>query len=64
MMAEKTKNYGFSTPGLDGAANITVQDENWTALDEKLKEELDKKVNLKQPGGYVIFNCGSATEVI
>ncbi len=20
--------------------------------------------NLKQPGGYVIFNCGSATEVI
>lgn len=44
-MAEKTKNYGFSTPGLDGAANITVQDENWTALDEKLKEELDKNAD-------------------
>jgi len=44
-MAEKTKNYGFSTPGLDGAANITVQDENWTALDEKLKEELAKKAD-------------------
>mgnify|MGYP001009556039 CR=1 FL=1 len=42
-MADKTTNYGFSTPGLDGAANITVQDENWTELDKKLKEELDKK---------------------
>ena len=40
-MADKTTNYGFSTPGLDGAANITVQDENWTELDKKLKEELD-----------------------
>ena len=42
-MADKTTNYGFSIPGLDGAANITVQDENWTELDKKLKEELDKK---------------------
>ena len=29
-MAEKTKNYGFSTPGLDGAANITLKNRNRT----------------------------------
>ena len=36
-MAEKTPNYEFNTPGLSGAANITVQDANWEKLDEKLK---------------------------
>ena len=42
-MSDSTKNYGFLTPGLSGAANITVQDGNWEKLDTELIKKVDKE---------------------
>ncbi|MGN0177975.1 MAG: hypothetical protein ACI4DY_00830 [Monoglobaceae bacterium] len=42
-MSDSTKNYGFLTPGLSGAANITVQDGNWEKLDAELIKKVDKE---------------------
>lgn len=42
-MSDKTTNYNFDTPGLDGAANIEVQDANWEKADTALAAKVDKK---------------------
>ena len=42
-MSDKTTNYNFDTPGLDGAANIEVQDANWKKADTALAAKVDKK---------------------
>ena len=42
-MSDKTTNYNFDTPGLDGAANIEVQDANWKKADTALATKVDKK---------------------
>ena len=42
-MSDSTKNYGFLTPGLSGAANISVQDGNWEKLDTELIKKVDKE---------------------
>ena len=42
-MSDKTTNYNFDTPGLDGAANIEVQDANWEKADTAIAAKVDKK---------------------
>ena len=42
-MSDKTTNYNFDTPGLDGAANIEVQDANWKKADTAIAAKVDKK---------------------
>ena len=42
-MSDKTTNYNFDTPGLDGAANIEIQDANWEKADAALAAKVDKK---------------------
>lgn len=41
-MSDKTTNYNFDTPGLDGAANIEVQDANWEKADTAIAAKVDK----------------------
>ena len=41
-MSDKTTNYNFDTPGLDGAANIEVQDANWEKADTALAAKVDE----------------------
>lgn len=41
-MSDKTTNYNFDTPGLDGAANIEVQDANWEKADTAIAAKVDE----------------------
>ena len=41
-MTDKTTNYNFDTPGLDGAANIEVQDANWEKADTAIAAKVDE----------------------
>ena len=41
-MSDKTTNYNFDTPGLDGAANIEVQDASWEKADTALAAKVDE----------------------
>ncbi len=45
-MAGKTENYSFDIPGLEGAANIEVQDENWKKADTLLAGMVSKAEGL------------------